>query len=93
MAKASNTYVYMEGLEENEDKGLQPNEVWCESRNCLVNRQCPSEFLANGKELLCPYGNVQRKPQEGWLLMSYGFISRMESKIGTAVCRTARTVV
>ena len=93
MAKATNTHVYMEILEEAEDKGLQPNKMWCKSRYCKVNRQCPSEFLADGKEQLCPYGNVQCKPQEGRLRMSYGLVSRMESKIGTAVCRTARTVV
>lgn len=58
MVKATDTHVYMESLEEAKDQGGEPNQVWNKHGQCMFNRQCPSELLADVQEFLYPHSDV-----------------------------------
>jgi len=85
--------VYMEVMEITSNANSKPNKVW--------HRQIPRLYVGQyaqgvleccGQSDNAPVRN-QPKVEKGWLSLYVRYLSRMVSKIGTAVCRTARTVV
>ena len=94
MASTPHSDVYMEGMEKTKDKNGKSYQM----RNIPL-RSLQSELfqverlLAHNGDSNLAYGHIQCQLEEERLSEPVGFISRMASKVGTAVCGTACTVV
>ena len=68
MALSQNTYVYMETMEETENKGKQSNEDGSAKRFGVAGRKQPPRLLVHDAYSCRKYGNDKRKTDKQWLL-------------------------
>ena len=68
MALSQNTYVYMETMEEAENKSAKPNENGSTERFGLAGRKQPQRTLVYDTYSRRKYGNDKRKTDKQWLL-------------------------
>ena len=68
MALSQNTYVYMEAMEEAEDKGAKPNEDGSTKRFGDAGRIQSTRLLVHDTYSCHKYGNDKRKTDKQWLL-------------------------
>ena len=68
MALSQNTYVYMETMEEAENKGAQPNKVGGTRRFGVAGRKQSPRILVHDTYSCHKYGNDKRKTDKQWLL-------------------------
>ena len=92
MAAQSYTHVYMEMLETSADTFQEPATLWHRKMAGMAVGQYPERLLAYGARLSAQSHN-QREFETGALSLAYGILRETASVLGTAVCRTARTVV
>ena len=68
MALAQNTYVYMETMEEAEDKGAKPNEDGSSERFGISGRKQSARSLVHNTYSCYKHGNDKKKTDKQWLL-------------------------
>ena len=68
MALSQNTYVYMETMEEAEDKSAKPNEDGSTEGFGMAGRKQPPRILVYDTYSCRKYGNDKRKTDKQWLL-------------------------
>ena len=85
--------VYMEKLEENRHKVQKPPKMWNKEVVGMAVGKYPQRLLAHCTQPDTSESHIQGASKTRPIPEPYGVLREIASALGTAVCRTARTVV